>query len=119
MTAPTQLLAGCQPRGADPASGGVHRGRAQELDALAVGSRVPRPLVRHCSQVRDARFVAADTGFAPWSVARSDDTKRSLLTIIRHLLAQVPYEDLPREKSKPPKRQKGGGDVEPDSSFKI
>jgi polyphosphate kinase len=75
--------------------------------------------VRHYPRVRDAMFVAADPGFAPWSVARSDDTKRSLLTIIRHLLAQVPYEDLPREKLKPRKRQNGGGDVEPDGSFKI
>jgi len=62
--------------------------------------------------------MAADTGFPPCSVARSDDTKRARLTIIRHLLAQVPDEYLPREKSKPPKRQKDG-DVEPDSSFKI
>lgn len=64
-------------------------------------------------------FAATDTEFAPWYVARSDDKKRARLNIIRHLLAHVPYEDLPREKVKLPKRQKAGDYVEPDYPFKV
>ncbi|MCU0934133.1 MAG: hypothetical protein MUE86_06805, partial [Thiobacillaceae bacterium] len=51
---------------------------------------------------------ATDLDFAPWFVARSDDKKRARLNIIRHLLAHVPYKELPREKVVLPKRQKAG-----------
>ena len=61
------------------------------------------------SRARDAMFAATDTDFAPWHVARSDDKKRARLNIITHLLAQVPYKELPREKVELPKRQKAGG----------
>jgi polyphosphate kinase 2 (PPK2 family) len=71
------------------------------------------------SRARDEMFAATDTGFAPWYVARSDDKKRARLNIVRHLLAHVPYEDLPREKVKLPKRQKPGDYVEPDYPFKV
>ncbi|MFZ0790107.1 MAG: hypothetical protein WAM94_10845 [Chromatiaceae bacterium] len=60
------------------------------------------------SRARAATFAAADTGFAPWSVARSDDKKRARNNI-PHLLAQVSYEDPSREKVKLPKRQKPDG----------
>ena len=49
-------------------------------------------------------FMATDTAWAPWFVARSDDKKRARLNIIEHLLAKIPYEDVPREKVKLPKR---------------
>ncbi|MBK1724030.1 polyphosphate kinase 2 [Thiocystis violacea] len=66
------------------------------------------------SRARDAMFAATDTDFAPWHVAPSDDKKRARLNIIRHLLSQIPYEELPRERITLPKRQKARGYQEPD-----
>ncbi|MFO1372311.1 MAG: hypothetical protein U1F42_07920 [Candidatus Competibacteraceae bacterium] len=56
---------------------------------------------------------------ALWYVARSDDKKRARLNIIRHLLSQVPYADVLREKIKLPKRQKAGDYQEPNYPFKF
>jgi polyphosphate kinase len=71
------------------------------------------------SRARDAMLAATDTAWAPWFVARSDDKKRARLNIIRHLLSQIPYEELPREKAELPKRQKPGDYREPDYPFKL
>ena len=57
---------------------------------------------------------ATDTRFAPWYVANADDKKRVRLNIITHLLSQIPYEELPHEKIKLPKRQKPNGYKDPD-----
>jgi polyphosphate kinase len=56
------------------------------------------------TRARDEMFMATDTAWAPWFVARSDDKRRARLNIIEHLLANIPYEDVPREKVKLPKR---------------
>ena len=56
------------------------------------------------TKARDEMFHASDTAWAPWYVARSDDKKRARLNIIRHLLSKIPYEKVPREKVKLPKR---------------
>lgn len=66
------------------------------------------------SRARDAMFEASDTMWAPWFVAFSDDKKRARLNIISHLLSRIPYEDVPREKIKLPKRQKDPDYVEAD-----
>ena len=71
------------------------------------------------SKARDDMFVATDTGFAPWHVARTDDKKRGRLNIISHLLRQIPYEELPREKIELPKRQKPGDYRDTDYPFKF
>ncbi|MBK1720377.1 polyphosphate kinase 2 [Thiocystis violacea] len=71
------------------------------------------------SRARDAMLAATDTDFAPWHVARSDDKKRARLNIIRHLLTQIPYEELPRERIALPKRQKPDGYREPDHPLKV
>jgi polyphosphate kinase len=71
------------------------------------------------SRARDDMFAATDTEFAPWYVARSDDKKRARLNIITHLLEQIPYKKLPREKIRLPERQKAGGYREPDYPFKF
>jgi polyphosphate kinase 2 len=60
------------------------------------------------SRARDEMFAATDTPWAPWYVVRSDDKRQARLNTIRHLLSQVPYEELKREKIKLPKRQKAG-----------
>ncbi|MFG1320955.1 polyphosphate kinase 2 [Xanthobacter autotrophicus] len=66
------------------------------------------------SRARDEMFEATDTQWAPWFVAQSDDKKRARLNIISHLLSRIPYEEVPREKIKLPKRQKSDDYVEAD-----
>ena len=64
------------------------------------------------SRARDDMFKATDTPWAPWHVVRSDDKKRARLNTITHLLSQIPYKDLPRDKPELPKRQKPHGYAE-------
>ncbi|MCW2276416.1 polyphosphate kinase 2 [Rhodoblastus acidophilus] len=71
------------------------------------------------SRARDDMFRATDTSWASWHVLRSDDKKRARLNLISHLLKQFPYEDVPREKVKLPKRQDRDGYVEPDYPYKY
>jgi polyphosphate kinase len=56
------------------------------------------------TQARDEMFLATDTAWAPWFVARSDDKRRARLNIIEHLLANIPYERVPQAKVKLPAR---------------
>jgi polyphosphate kinase len=70
------------------------------------------------SRARDDMFKATDTSWAPWHVVRSDDKRRARLNVICHLLAQIPYEKLPRDKPTLPKRQNAHGYVEPDYPYK-
>ncbi len=49
----------------------------------------------------------------------SDDKRRARLNIITHLLDQIPYKALPREKIKFPKRQKRGGYREPKYKYRV
>jgi hypothetical protein len=51
---------------------------------------------------------ATDSKHAPWYLVRSDDKKRTRLNVITHLLSLIPYEKLPREKIKIPKRSNKG-----------
>ena len=71
------------------------------------------------SRARDEMFATTDTAFAPWYVARTDDTRRGRLNIVAHLLSKIPYKALPRSKVKLPKRQKRGGYRESDHPFKY
>jgi polyphosphate kinase 2 len=71
------------------------------------------------SRARDEMFKATDLGYAPWYVARSDDKKKARLNIISHLLKQIPYKEVPREKVVLPKRQKAGDYKEPDYPYKF
>lgn len=50
------------------------------------------------SRARDQMLSVTDTDYAPWHIVRSDDKKRARLNCITHLLKQIPYEELPREK---------------------
>jgi len=59
------------------------------------------------TRARDEMFAATDTSRAPWFVARSEDKKRVRLNVISHLLMNVPYKALKREKVKLPKRKIG------------
>jgi polyphosphate kinase 2 len=60
------------------------------------------------SHARDAMLEATDTEHAPWFILRSDDKKRARLNCITHLLSQIPYKKLPREKVTLPKRSMKG-----------
>jgi polyphosphate kinase 2 (PPK2 family) len=71
------------------------------------------------SQARDDMFLATDTSWAPWYVARSDDKRRARLNIIEHLLSRIPYKDVPREKVKLPKRHVSAHGKQPDYPFKL
>jgi polyphosphate kinase len=71
------------------------------------------------SRARDAMFAATDTSWAPWYVLRSDDKKRARLNVISHILRHIPYEDMPRDKVKLPKREGPKGYVEPDFPYKY
>ena len=71
------------------------------------------------SRARDEMFLATDTNESPWHVVHSDDKCRARLNCIRHLLSLIPYEDVPREKVKLPKRQKPKGYVEPNYPWRV
>jgi polyphosphate kinase 2 len=71
------------------------------------------------SRARDEMFAATDTAWAPWHVVRSDDKRRARLNLITHLLNEIPYKSLPREKIKLPKRQKPGNYEESNYSFRF
>jgi polyphosphate kinase 2 len=84
----------------------------------------PMDLKSYCrwfdySRARDDMFQATDTPFAPWFVVQSDQKRRARLNLITHLLEQIPYKKLPREKVKLPKRDKPHGYREPDYPFKY
>ena len=61
-------------------------------------------------------FAATDLDFAPWYVARSDDTKRARLNIITHLLSKIRTKP---EKIKLPERQKRRGYQEPEHPLRY
>ena len=71
------------------------------------------------SRARDEMFKETDTPWAPWYVVHSDDKKRARLNLISHLLQQIPYKELPREKVKLPERQKARGYQEPGYPYKV
>src|SRR5262245_16404808 len=60
------------------------------------------------SRARDRMLEATDSKHAPWHILRSDDKKRARLNCIAHLLSQIPYKKLPRDKVQLPKRSKKG-----------
>jgi polyphosphate kinase 2 (PPK2 family) len=58
------------------------------------------------SRARDLMLDATDTEQAPWHIVRSDDKKRARLNCISHLLSLIPYQKIPREQVKLPKRSR-------------
>jgi polyphosphate kinase len=71
------------------------------------------------SRARDDMFKATDTPWAPWHVVRSDDKKCARLNVISHLLSQIPYKELDRQRPELPKRQKPHGYEEPSYPYKF
>ena len=56
------------------------------------------------SRARDRMFEASDIKESPWFIVYSDDKKRARLNTLHHLLKQIPYGKVPREKVKLPER---------------
>jgi polyphosphate kinase 2 len=71
------------------------------------------------SRARDAMFAATDTPESPWYVVDGNNKRRARLNCISHLLSVVPYEEVPREPVKFPKRQPKGDYVEPDYPYRY
>ena len=69
------------------------------------------------SRARDEMFAATDTPESPWYVVDFNDQRRGRVNCIAHLLSLIPYEEVPYDKVKLPKRQKPGSYVEPDYPF--
>ena len=65
------------------------------------------------SKAKDDMLIATDTTRSPWYVVEADDKKRARLNCIRHLLNQIPYEDLTPKPMKLPPRQKAMNYVRP------
>jgi polyphosphate kinase 2 len=70
------------------------------------------------SRARDEMFAATDTDASPWYVVDSHDQRRGRLNCISHFLSLIPYEEVPHDKVKLPKRQSKGDYVEPDYPFR-
>jgi polyphosphate kinase 2 len=60
------------------------------------------------SRARDAMLDASDVPHSPWYIVRSDDKRRARLNCIRHFLSLIPYEEIPYEPVKLPKRSNKG-----------
>lgn len=71
------------------------------------------------SRARDAMFDATDTPESPWYVVPSDDQRRARLNCISHFLSLIPYEEVPREDIKFPKRQAKGKYMEPNYPYRY
>jgi len=56
------------------------------------------------SRARDSMLEATDTKFAPWYIVRTDNKRRARLNCISHILAQIPYKKITKDKVKLPKR---------------
>jgi len=71
------------------------------------------------SRARDSMFAATDTPESPWYRVDSNDKRRARLNLITHLLNQIPYEELPREPVKFPRRQSKGDYQESDYPYRM
>lgn len=57
------------------------------------------------SVARDAMLKATDTKTSPWFIVDSNDKRRARLNVISHILSQLPYERIKRDKVKLPDRE--------------
>ena len=97
--------------------------RARDEDARKIWKLTPMDMKSYnrwydYSRARNAMFAATDTPDSPWYVVDANDKRRARLNCISHLLSQVPYAEVPREKVKFPKRQAKGDYIEPDYPYR-
>ena len=89
----------------------------EDLETQPDGPGEPPPLVRLLAGSRRHVRGHGHTRIAR-DVVDSHDQRRGHLNCIAHLLSLIPYEEVPREKVKLPKRQPKGDYVEPDYPFR-
>ncbi len=56
------------------------------------------------TKAKEAMLERTHITEAPWAIVEADDKKRARLNCIHHLLAQIPYQDIPREPMVLPER---------------
>ncbi|MET9258589.1 polyphosphate kinase 2 [Amycolatopsis sp. NPDC004079] len=61
------------------------------------------------SRAKDDMFVHTDTPESPWYVVDGDEKRRGRLNMIAHLLASVPYREIPPPAVALPPRSRGSG----------
>ena len=66
------------------------------------------------SKARDVMLGTTSTDTAPWVIADMNDKKTGRLSIIRHLLDQIQYQDLTPPPLELPERQPQADYVPPD-----
>ncbi len=69
------------------------------------------------SRRADAMFAASDTPESPWYVVKANNKRQARLNLITHFLSLMPYEEVPREPIRFPKRQAKGNYKEPDYPY--
>jgi len=67
--------------------------RRWKLSDMDLESRLPW---QEYSRAKDEMFAHTDIKQAPWWVVPADDKRRARLNCIRHLLSQIPYDDVTR-----------------------
>jgi polyphosphate kinase 2 (PPK2 family) len=75
--------------------------RRWKLSDMDLESRL---LWQDYSRAKDEMFAHTDIKQAPWWVVPADDKRRARLNTIRHLLSQIPYEDVSRPPVELPNR---------------
>jgi polyphosphate kinase len=65
------------------------------------------------SRAKDAMMSYTDIKQSPWYVVNADNKKRARLNCIRHLLSQIPYQDLTPKSIKLPERTPDKGYIRP------
>jgi len=98
--------------------------KARDNDGRKIWKLTPMDLKSYShwydySRARDDMFAATDTEDSPWYVVDGNDKRRARLNCISHLLSIVPYEDVPREPVKFPRRQPKGDYVEPNYPYRY
>jgi polyphosphate kinase 2 len=68
------------------------------------------------SRAKDVMFAHTDRKKTPWHVVNADDKKRARLNCIRHLLNQIPYQDMRPVEVELPLRQPDTGYQRPRKS---
>jgi len=56
------------------------------------------------SRARDMMLERSDSNYAPWYIVRTNDKRRARLNCISHILEQIPFKKVSRQKVKLPKR---------------
>ena len=84
------------------------QGSDQALEAQPDGLGIAQAWVEY-SRAKDVMFAHTDRSKTPWHVVKADDKKCARLNCIRHLLRQIPYQDMrPVEIELPPRQPDTG-----------